>query len=153
MNGIMAIDLVIDAPDLQSPTQRLNTAVLLGMGWLSWAYFSFPFVELCGWFLNIHICSVWVDLSGGYASLRHLLGIYALTIVGWLAVWGLWSLYRDARLARRSRETTASAPLVDLATLCEDFGVEPERVAQCRTSHVTTVHFDGDGRIIGMEAL
>lgn len=143
-----ATEIVINAPDLQSPAQRLSTAILLGMGWLLWAYFAFPFVELCGWFMDIRICSEWVNLSGGYLSLQHLLVLYGLTVAGWLGLWSLWVMYRSLRHRRRR----GALPAVALEPICRDFGVEPAQVAQCRASRVTTVHFDGNGRIVGMEA-
>ena len=150
MTGL-AIDLVIDAPGLQSPMQRFSTAALLGLGWLLWAYFSFPFVELCGWFLDFRICSLWVNLSGGYLSLRHLLEIYALTIAGWLAAWSLLGLYRNLR-GTGGQGPEAAPPCADLAALCRDFGVDPARVAECRASRHATVRFDGEGRIVGLDA-
>lgn len=149
MTGL-AIDLVIDAPDLQSRVQRLSTAVLLATGWLLWAYFSFPFVELCGWFLDVSICSVWVNLSGGYLSLQRLLEIYTLTIIGWLAAWSFLGIGRNLRAPRQHAAT--GVPHADLAALCHDFGVDQALVAECRASRVATVHFDGDGRIVGLEA-
>lgn len=150
MTGL-AIDLVIDAPDLQSRVQRLSTAVLLATGWLLWAYFSFPFVELCGWFLDVSICSVWVNLSGGYLSLQRLLEIYTLTIIGWLAAWSFLGISRNLR-TDRPYAPAPGVPRADLAALCHDFGVDQALVAECRASRVATVRFDGDGRIVGLEA-
>ncbi len=150
MTGL-AIDLVIDAPDLQSRVQRLSTAVLLVTGWLLWAYFSFPFVELCGWFLDVSICSVWVNLSGGYLSLQRLLEIYALTIVGWLAAWSCLGISRNLRTNRPGLQA-AHVPRADLALLCRDFGVDAAQVVECRASRVATVRFDSEGRIVGLEA-
>jgi len=142
-------ELVIEAPDLQSSMQRMCTGVLLGLGWLLWVYFTFPFLELCGWFMDIRICSEWVNLSGGYMSLQHLLGLYALTAVGWLGLWSLWGVCREFVMQPQQ----GFFPAVALESLCHNFLVEPEHVLKCRSSRVATVYFDCEGQIVGMEAM
>ena len=74
------IELVINAPHLQTFGQRLAAVALNGFGWLLWCYFFFPLVSLGCWFLDYAQCSQWVDLSGGYSHLRGMLLVYAETV-------------------------------------------------------------------------
>lgn len=143
-------ELVINAPHLQSTGQRMSTLALLVFGWLLWAYFSFPFVTLCGWFLDIRVCSEWVNLSGGYLSLQELLYVYGKTIASLVAVWCAWALYNGARRQRRRNRSIEQVP-VSLPELSRSFGVEESELHHCRLSRFTTVQFDSVGRIVGMQ--
>lgn len=143
----MTMNLVIDNPDWQSPRQRVSSLLLLACGWTLWLYFAFPFVELCGWWLDVRVCSWWVNLSGGYLGLRILLFLYGKTLAGLLGGWCAWSLYNT----RRERQNRAPGLVpVTPGQLQRDFGLDEQQLVAGRTSRHITVHFDASGRIIDL---
>lgn len=141
-------ELVIEAPHLQSNGQRGSAIVVLMVGWCLWLYFCFPFIELFGWVIGLPICSVWVNLSGGYLSLQNLLMVYAMTITGLVGAWSLWAGYNALKQRRRRLRET---PLIGAAALCQAYGVAEESLALCRNSQNVTVRFDAAGNIVAMQ--
>jgi len=144
----VTIELVIDQPAWQNPRQRLASWALLLCGWALWLYFAFPFVELCGWWLDVRVCSWWVNLSGGSLSLRILLFLYGKTLAGLLGGWCAWTVYNDRRERRRPAPCPLPVPQEDLR---REFGVGGRQLALARNSRHTTVHFDSAGRILKLE--
>lgn len=140
------IELVIDAPHLQSRRQRLAAALLNLAGWLLWCYFLFPLVSLGCWFMDYGQCSQWVDLSGGYPGLREMLGIYFATLAAMVLAWLAWAAYNLA-----GRRPALPAPPVNRAELCRAFNVLESELRECQDSRYVVVHFDAGGHIIGLE--
>ena len=143
------IELVINAPHLQTFGQRLAAVALNGFGWLLWCYFFFPLVSLGCWFLDYAQCSQWVDLSGGYSHLRGMLLVYAETVAAMILVWLAWVAYNQAR--RRRRPPAPPARAVSRGDLCRAFNVSKTELKECQESRFAVVHFDQHGHIIGLE--
>jgi poly-beta-1,6-N-acetyl-D-glucosamine biosynthesis protein PgaD len=139
-------ELVINAPELQTHGQRLGAFAVTVMGWLLWAYFLFPVLELCGLWLDIRVCSVWVNLSGGYLGLTQLLQLYAATVAGLAALWTLRVAYGWSGEA----VTDGRRPLpgrVGNEALCAAFQIDIASLVEGRDSRHVDVHFDAQGRI------
>jgi poly-beta-1,6-N-acetyl-D-glucosamine biosynthesis protein PgaD len=143
------IELVINAPHLQTWKQRLSAIVLNVLGWLLWCYLFFPLLSLTCWFLDYQQCSQWVDLSGGYRSVREMLLIYLGTIAGMIWLWLAWVAYNIVK--RKRRQVTAPIPTVSLEELCNTFNVLDKELRDCQESRFAVVHFDQSGHIIGLE--
>lgn len=139
-------ELVIDAPHLQTISQRLGALVVTVVGWLLWGYFFFPLVMLAGWSLDCEACSPWVNLSGGFLNLREWLLIYACTIAAMAGLWSMWALYNAVR--SRWVPRFRHKPPVDLAELSQSFGIDAVSLRQCQKSRYAVVHCDDGGRIV-----
>lgn len=137
--------LVIEAPDLQTPAQRFS-ALLLGVaGWILWLYVTFPVLTVCGWLLDISICSVWMNWSGGYMSLQELMQFYAGIAIGLFFFWFFWMKLRLTRRHDASKRPRADS--LDFSVVAKAYHVDDELLEKCSHSRMITVHFDAQGRI------
>ena len=143
------IELVIDAPHLQTAGQRLAAWTLNLFGWLLWCYFFFPLVSLGCWFLDYAECSQWVNLSGGYLNLQQMLLVYVETVAAMILVWLVWVVYN--RVKRRRRAPIPMPRPVSRGELCRTFQVLKKELKECQESRFAVVHFDRAGHIIGLE--
>jgi poly-beta-1,6-N-acetyl-D-glucosamine biosynthesis protein PgaD len=143
------IELIINAPHLQSFGQRFAAVVLNMFGWLLWSYFLFPLFSLGCWFLKVAECSEWVNLSGGYLNLQEMLLIYIETVATMILVWLAWVVYN--RVKRRRRPAMILPPPVSRADLCRAFHVSKKELKECQESGFVVVHFDQSGHITGLE--
>jgi len=143
-------ELVINAPELQTRRQRFGALAVAAAGWLLWAYFLFPVLELCGWWLDIRLCSVWVNLSGGYLGLTQLLQLYAATVGGLAGLWMLRVAYGLSGAAAGGSAPPLPAPVAAKA-LCEAFQLDFPSLAEGRSSRYVEVHFDAQGRITRLQ--
>ncbi len=143
------IELVINAPHLQTWGQRMAAVVLNVSGWLLWCYFFFPLVSLGCWFLDYDQCSQWVNLSGGYLHLQEMLLIYLETVAAMALVWIAWVGYNLAK--RRRRQPVPHARPVSRGDLCRTFNVSKKELKECQESRYAVIHFDENGHIIGLE--
>ncbi len=143
------IELVIDAPHLQTPGQRLSTALLSLSGWLLWGYCLLPLLILCGGWLGIHICAFWVNLCGGYAGLLKLMFLYVATITGSACGWAAWIGYDRWRQSSRAGHRPAALP-VSSSAMSAYFNQPEPLLDTCRNCSIVTVEFDGEGRITGL---
>lgn len=142
-------ELVINAPHLQTRRQRIGAVAIAVAGWLLWCYFLFPLVALGCWFLDDDECSQWVNLSGGYLNLKDILTIYVKTVVAIVLTWIFWTLYDGIR-RWRAKPAPARQPLGAQA-MSEAFQVDLQALERCRASRYAVVHFDPQGRIVGLE--
>lgn len=143
------IELVINAPHLQTWKQRLSATLLNISGWLLWCYFFFPLVSLSCWFLDYDECSQWVNLSGGYLNLHEMLWLYLKTVATMIVIWLAWVAYNLAK--RKRRKQASPAPVVSQDDLCQTFNVLINELNECQESRFSVVHFDKSGHIIGLE--
>jgi len=143
------IELVINAPHLQTGGQRLAAVALNLFGWLLWTYFFFPLVSLGCWFLDYAQCSQWVNLSGGYLNLQGMLLVYAETVAAMSLAWLVWVVYN--RVKRRRRPPMPAPQPVSRGDLCRAFHVSQKELKECQESRFAVVHFDRNGHIIGLE--
>lgn len=143
-------ELVINAPHLQSHSQRLGAVTLSVVGWLLWCYFFFPLVTLGCWLVDDDICSQWVNMSGGYLNLLEMLALYGNIIVGMILGWSLWVLYN--RFRRRRVPISSLSHPVSRVDLCRAFGVDEQELKPCQESRYAVVHFDQQACIIGLES-
>jgi poly-beta-1,6-N-acetyl-D-glucosamine biosynthesis protein PgaD len=143
------IELVINAPHLQTFRQRLGALALNLFGWLLWSYFLFPLVSLGCWLLDYAQCSQWVNLAGGYLNLQDVILAYAETVAAMILAWVAWAAYNLA--LRRRRPKPAPARAVSRADLCRAFHVAKQELKECQESRFAVVHFDQTGHIIGLE--
>jgi poly-beta-1,6-N-acetyl-D-glucosamine biosynthesis protein PgaD len=144
--------LVIESSHLQSRGQRVVAFFLTLVGWLMWAYLLFPLFALTCWLLKKNFCAVWVSYSGGYPGLRDMLSVYGQTLLALALVWVFWGVYNGVRRELRNRKAKPETvtPL-DVKELSQFFGVDKNMLARSRHSAYTTVHFDADGKLTGLE--
>ncbi|MDD2767775.1 MAG: poly-beta-1,6-N-acetyl-D-glucosamine biosynthesis protein PgaD [Methylococcus sp.] len=143
-------ELVINAPELQTQGQRLSAFAVTVMGWLLWAYFLFPVLELCGLWLDIRLCSVWVNLSGGYLGLTQLLQLYAATVIGLAALWTLRVAYGlSGPVASDAGRPMPSA--VGNEALCAAFQVDVASLIEGRNSRACGRSFRRPGADYAVE--
>ena len=140
------IELVINAPHLQTRGQRFSTALLSLSGWLLWGYFLLPLLILCGWWFGVQVCGFWVNLCGGYPGLHKLLTLYGWTVLGLTSGWILWVAF-DTWLHRQAGTRHHPTVVVDSSELSHYFSQPEDLLIRCRDSRITTVHFDSEGRI------
>lgn len=140
--------LVIEAPDLQTPAQKTATYMISGFGWLLWLYVSFPLITVCGYLMHVGFCSVLIDRVGGAWSLRSLLQLYGMTLVGIACTWTLWILYR---LKTRHKDVRSSRPqIVSDEALCLTYQVSSESLQATRVCRAIDVDFDSQGKILAL---
>jgi poly-beta-1,6-N-acetyl-D-glucosamine biosynthesis protein PgaD len=144
-------DLVINAPHLQTSGQRISAFGLAVFGWLLWCYLFFPLVTLGCWLVDDDNCSQWVNMAGGYLNLREMLEVYSHAILAIMAAWAGWLGYNCLRHISR-REINAVKTITE-GELIEAFGVDSSELRICQSSRIAIVHYDGDGHIVGLEAL
>jgi poly-beta-1,6-N-acetyl-D-glucosamine biosynthesis protein PgaD len=142
-------ELVINAPHLQTRSQRIGAVAIAVLGWLLWCYFLFPLVTLGCWLMDDEECSQWVNMSGGYLNLKEILLLYLQTIAVIALIWLFWAIYN---LVKRRRADSPAPNPVNCADLCKTFEVDAEALRLCQKSRYAVVHFDQQGRIIGLEA-
>lgn len=141
--------LVIESPDLQTPAQRLSALIIGIAGWILWLYVTFPVLTVCGWLLDISICSVWMNWSGGYMSLQELMQFYAGIAVGLFFFWFFWMKIRLSRRYDASKRPVARK--LETVAVAKAYHVDHSLLQQCRRSRMVTVHFDAQGRIIQLQ--
>lgn len=141
-------ELVINAPHMQTGTQRLGAISVTVAGWLLWCYFFFPLVTLSGWLLDFEACSRWVNLSGGYLNLREILAVYGATVAGMAGLWGCWAFYNGLK---RRRQAISQIKVIGVPELSARFGVDAGTLKRCQQSQYSVVHFDDRGHIVGLE--
>ena len=145
------IELVINAPHLQTLRQRFGALAISVAGWLLWCYFLFPLVTLGCWLLDHQQCSQWVNFAGGYLDLQHLLGIYLKAVLSLVQLWLLWVVYNLIKQRFSRRPTRGLAEPVTTEELCRTFGVDHDSLTRCQRSRYAVVHYDRQGHIIGLE--
>ncbi|QFY43887.1 poly-beta-1,6-N-acetyl-D-glucosamine biosynthesis protein PgaD [Candidatus Methylospira mobilis] len=144
--------LVIESSHLQSSGQRVVAFILMLAGWLMWAYLLFPLLALSCWLLQKNFCAVWVSYSGGYPELRDMLSVYGQTLLALALMWVFWGVYNGVRRELRKRKTKPeAAAALEVKELSRFFGVDRDVLARSRNSAYTTVHFDKDGKLVGLE--
>ncbi len=141
-------ELVIDAPELQSPAQRTGSVLINVCGWLLWLYVSFPLLTVCGLILHLDFCSTLIHQVGGEWGLRSLLQVYGLTLAGLCLMWSVWIVFR---LRTRHQDVRAVRPsAVTDAELCDRFQVESSVLTGSRESRSIDVAFDNRGQIVAL---
>ena len=145
------IELVINAPHLQTHSQRFGAMAISVMGWLLWCYFLFPLATLGCWLLDHRECSQWVNFAGGYLDLQHLLGVYLKAVLVLVQLWLLWVGYNAIKGRMRGRPQNAAKERVTTDELCRTFCVDHDSLTRCQRSPYAVVHYDHQGHIIGLE--
>jgi poly-beta-1,6-N-acetyl-D-glucosamine biosynthesis protein PgaD len=142
-------ELVINSPHLQTPGQRLSTALLSLSGWLLWSYCLLPLLILCGWWLGIHVCAFLINLCGGYQGLQKLMTLYVCTVAGSALGWAAWIGYDRVR-GRDAPDKAQDRAAVTLPDLSHHFNLPEALLETCRHHRITTVEFDANGQIIAL---
>lgn len=143
------IEIVINAPHLQTRRQRLSAVLLNLSGWLLWCYFAFPLLSLGCWFLHYPQCAQWVSLSGGYRDFPAVASWYIGALATIICLWQAWVIYR--RFKHQRRPAVAPPAPVSTADLCQRFNVTAAELNACVHSRVAIVHYDAHGHIISLE--
>jgi len=102
-------DIVIDRPDLQTPTMRALFNALTVVMWSFYLYLLLPLATLLAWWIGFSAVYEEMVMRRGWESLVQLLGWYSLVIlliamaqVGWAML--NWVRFRGKRDRRRLRE-------------------------------------------------
>ncbi|CUA82785.1 poly-beta-1,6-N-acetyl-D-glucosamine biosynthesis protein PgaD [Gulbenkiania indica] len=140
----MSDNLIINARDQLSWSQRLLSNASTAALWAGWLYLWRPFVNFGNWVYgfgaNYHSVVLKMAASLAPGSLEH--SVYAL--VGTSGTLLLWS-----RLpARRVSDAQPSREITEYAS---HFGLPEEELAAAREASITVVHHDDHGRIIRIE--
>jgi len=141
--------LIIERPDLQSRPQRMVSAALTAVFWALWLYLWLPVVALLGWAFGFSRFYDEMVRREGYKPLAELLGWYGLAIgllAGSLVCWAIYNLLRF-----RGRERRTARPLVRVAQIAEDAGVDADTLLLWQRARVLSVMHDDDGRIESVE--
>jgi biofilm PGA synthesis protein PgaD len=138
--------LIIERPDLQSPSQRVASTVLTLVFWVIWVYLWLPLIGLVGWLFGAdRFYHEMIRLDGfrGIVDLAALFGVVVTAIVGALFAWALYNLARFRGRERRN----AAAPLT-LGQLGVAAGVAPGTLSIWQHARLLRVEHDEDGRIL-----
>jgi poly-beta-1,6-N-acetyl-D-glucosamine biosynthesis protein PgaD len=102
-------ELVIDRPELQSPSLRAFYGVLTILFWSLYLYLLLPLGTFLAWSVGFYAVYEEMVIRRGWEALVELLGYYGLVIllmglaqVGWASI--NWARFRGKRDRRRLRE-------------------------------------------------
>lgn len=143
-------ELIIDAPERQTPWQRMVFGALTLAFWAAWVYLWLPLITLLGWFGWAQRFVDVMVVQRGAATLLDLLVWYALiaaALCGALIVWAVveWLRFRDS-----TRRTHPPIP-VSARELAAKLRASPEELDRFHRSRRLVVHHNERGRIERIE--
>ncbi len=141
-------DYIINAPNLQSLSQRLSSFAVTVICWVMWGYLLYPIITLANWLRGDYSVINEMRWFGGYKSLLELLEIYVGTLMILGAVWFVWILMRKLR---RQKILSAAEKTVTDNEISTFYHVETEQLVHFRLQQNVTVFFDTDGKIVNLE--
>lgn len=140
-------DYIIDCPQLQSRQKRAGAMFASMVCWLMWIYLLSPLIVLSSRFLAENRTNGKLSWLGDEQHLLQLLAIYSGTLFVLLILWLGWIFCR----ARCKTKLPIANETVDDAQLCRFYQVQANELKRCRKASITTVYFDGLGRIVRLE--
>lgn len=139
---------IINNPQLQSVSERINGLLMLLACWLMWIYLLFPLFTLSGWLLGDKKLVKEMRWFGGYKSLLQLMEIYVATLAVIAVLWIIWVLYHSLR---EQIILTAASHTVNDTELCSFYQVDSNELSDARQANAITVYFDAHGQILHLE--
>jgi biofilm PGA synthesis protein PgaD len=138
--------LIIERPDLQSPSQRVVSTALTLFFWAIWVYLWLPLIGLLGWVFGVDRFYTEMIRLEGYRGVIDLVAFFGLVVTGIVGVLFAWALYNLARFRGRERRR-AAAPLT-LADFGMAAGVAPGVLSTWQHARMLRVGHGDDGRIV-----
>ena len=142
------IELIIDAPHLQTTPKRWVATILYWVGWLLWGYLLFPLFEIGCWALIVRHCSQWWVMSGGYQNLMEVLSSYLEMVAILALVWITWVGYNSLRF--QSTPKIFPSPSITRAELSLMFNVSELALQAAQESCFVVVNYDHQGQIVSL---
>lgn len=148
--GPASRELIIDAPERQTPWQRVVFGALTLAFWAAWVYLWLPLITLLGWFGWAQRFVDVMVVQRGAATLLDLLlwyALIALVLCGALILWAVveWTRFRDSK---RRHQSPVPVSALELAAKLRASPTEMERILRSRR---LVVHHNERGRIDRIE--
>lgn len=148
--GPASRELIIDAPERQTPWQRVVFGALTLAFWAAWVYLWLPLITLLGWFGWAQRFVDVMVVQRGAATLLDLLlwyALIALVLCGALILWAIieWARFRDSK---RRHQPPVPVSALELAAKLRASPAEMERFLSSRR---LVVHHNERGRIDRIE--
>ncbi len=140
----------MEAPDLQTLSQRYSSSFITLFFWLTWIYLVLPFNSLMAWMLGGQIFYKNMILLDGWTGLMEKLQSYALVLLVIAAVFFGWAFYNKTRFFNQERRRTVIK--VTDQTLSIIFNITENDVSKCKNSERLVIDFDHSGQILSLES-
>ena len=142
----MADDLIINARRKLGWRRRIGSDVATLVLWLVWIYLWWPVIEKARQVVRLRLgfepAAIEVLETADPIPLQHSL----VALLGTCLLLLLWTLLPKRPLTPPQHAAPA------LEEYAEAFGLPREVIGQARGNRVTTVNFDDEGRIVGLDA-
>jgi biofilm PGA synthesis protein PgaD len=138
--------LIIERPDLQSPSQRVVSTALTLFFWAIWVYLWLPLIGVLGWIFGVdRFYSEMIRLEG-FRAVIDLAALFGLVVGGIVGALFAWALYNLARFRGRERRRAAAPLTLDDSVIAA--GVAPGVLSAWQQARSLRVEHDDDGRIV-----
>ena len=129
--------LIIERPELQTPTQRYGYLSVTLICWFLWLYLFVPLLSLVAWVLGATLVYQVMLQNLDTAELVALLRVYGAGIASLTGVYLLWAVTSYLRF--RNVERRSFAPSTDDAALARSHHLDAAELAALRTGGRTDV--------------
>ena len=137
--------LIVDRPDLKSPSLVMGERIITVLFWSFWFYLWLPLISVLAWLVGIKFLYRQMVELGGFAGFLEQINVFASGLALVCSAVASWSYYNYARYAHCTRRSKILE--IDREKLAESLSVAEERLSEIQLAKRIVYSFGEDDSI------